>query len=148
GPGFIVDQRRLLTGIELTLMCNPTGVNRVRQYSVEVSAREGCATALGAIRRGAALLRNPSRSAASLTRRTQPCSRYSAKMRRTVAASAGSMASVRSLARYPSGGLPPLHKPLFFYAAVLSRVPSPVASPSNCAKGNHTLKGRSPHTTL
>src|SRR5262244_4611167 len=55
GPGLLVDQCRMLTRIELTLMCNPTGVNRVRQYSVEVSAREGCATALGAIRRRAAL---------------------------------------------------------------------------------------------
>src|SRR5215472_14558613 len=55
GPGLVIDQCRMLTRIELTLMRNPTGVNRVRQYSVEVSAREGCATALGAIRRRAAL---------------------------------------------------------------------------------------------
>src|SRR5215831_3115537 len=55
GPGLVIDQCWMLTRIEQTLMCNPTGVNRVRQYSVEVSAREGCATALGAIRRRAAL---------------------------------------------------------------------------------------------
>src|SRR5690348_13456623 len=55
GPGLVIDQCRMLTRIELTLMRNPTSVNRVRQYSVEVSAREGCATALGALRRRAAL---------------------------------------------------------------------------------------------
>src|SRR5215467_8386940 len=55
GPGLVIDQCRMLARIELTLMRNPTDVNRVRQYSVEVSAREGCTTALGAIRRGATL---------------------------------------------------------------------------------------------
>src|SRR5262245_27470184 len=45
----------MLARIELTLMRYPTGVNRVRQYSVDVSAREGRATAFGVIRRCAAL---------------------------------------------------------------------------------------------
>src|SRR5215471_8072956 len=55
GPGLLVDQCRMLARVELTLMRNSTGVNRVRKQSVDVSAREGCATALGAIRRGATL---------------------------------------------------------------------------------------------
>src|SRR5215831_12325228 len=55
GPGLVIDQCRMLARIELTLMRNPTSVNRVRQYSVEVSAREGCAAALDAIRRRAVL---------------------------------------------------------------------------------------------
>jgi hypothetical protein len=49
-PGFIIDQRRMLAGEELTFVCNPTGVNRVREQPVEVPAREGCAAALDAIR--------------------------------------------------------------------------------------------------
>src|SRR5215831_13523086 len=55
GPGLLVDQCRMLARIELTFMRNPTGVNRVRQYSVEVSARERRAAALGAVCRRAAL---------------------------------------------------------------------------------------------
>src|SRR5438105_3687370 len=49
-PGLIVDQRRVLAGVELTLVRNLPGVDRVRQQCVEVTAREGLAAALGAIR--------------------------------------------------------------------------------------------------
>jgi hypothetical protein len=37
GPGFIVDQRRMVTRVELTLVRNPTGVDRVRKQLVDVS---------------------------------------------------------------------------------------------------------------
>src|SRR5262245_37082730 len=49
----------MLARVELTLMRNPTGVNRVRQQSVEMSAREGCAAALSAVCRHAALRPQP-----------------------------------------------------------------------------------------
>src|SRR5438270_9133570 len=54
-PGLVVDQCRMLPGVGLTLMRNPTRVNRVREQLVDVSAREWCPAALGAIRRRAAL---------------------------------------------------------------------------------------------
>src|SRR5271156_3883715 len=54
GPGLIVDQRRLLAGMELTLVRYLAGVNWVREQCVEMTARERFAAALGAIRRCAA----------------------------------------------------------------------------------------------
>src|SRR5271155_1680664 len=54
GPGLIVDQGRLLAGVELTLVRYLAGVNRVREQCVEMTAREGFAAALGAIGRRAA----------------------------------------------------------------------------------------------
>src|SRR5437868_2885818 len=51
GPALIVDQRRLLAGVELTLVRYLAGVNWVREQGVEMTAREGFAAALGAIRR-------------------------------------------------------------------------------------------------
>src|SRR6202047_5020415 len=50
GPGLIVDQGRLLTGVEFTLVSYVAGVNWVREQCVEMTAREGFAAALGAIR--------------------------------------------------------------------------------------------------
>src|ERR1700730_11511175 len=58
-PAFIVDQRRLLAGGELTLVRYLAGVNRVREQCVEMTAREGFAAALGAIRRRAAFRAKP-----------------------------------------------------------------------------------------
>src|SRR5271167_5160439 len=58
-PGLGVDQRRVLAGVELALVCNPTDVNRVRQQPVEVPAREGFSAALDAARRRAALCAEP-----------------------------------------------------------------------------------------
>src|SRR5207244_3710676 len=55
GPGICVDQRRMLSGVELTLVRDLTDVNRVRQQVVDMSAREGFAAALDAARRRAAL---------------------------------------------------------------------------------------------
>src|SRR5438874_13614353 len=54
GPALIVDQRRLLAGVELTLVRYLAGVNCVREHCVEMTARKGFAAALGAIRRCAA----------------------------------------------------------------------------------------------
>src|SRR2546423_10208942 len=51
GPALIVDQGRVLAGVELTLVRNLAGVNRVREQCIEMTAREGFAAALGAIRR-------------------------------------------------------------------------------------------------
>src|SRR6202022_3156685 len=51
GPALIVDQHRLLAGKELTLVRNPTGVDRVREQCVEMPAREQFTAALGAIPR-------------------------------------------------------------------------------------------------
>src|SRR5260370_39676837 len=50
------------------------------------------------------------------------------------------MTSVRSWASSPSGELPPIHMPLFFEAAILSRMRSPVSSRSNWAKDRSTLR--------
>src|SRR3981081_1439724 len=50
GPALIVDQRRLLTGVEFTFVSYVAGVNWVREQCVEMTAREGFAAALGAIR--------------------------------------------------------------------------------------------------
>src|ERR1700730_7866423 len=58
-PGLIVDQCRLLAGVELTLVCYPAGVDRVREQRVEMTARKGFAAALGAIRRCAAFRPKP-----------------------------------------------------------------------------------------
>src|SRR5882757_7296756 len=51
GPGLIVDQRRMLAGVELILVRNPTGVDRVREQPIEMPARKGFAAAFGAIPR-------------------------------------------------------------------------------------------------
>src|SRR6266403_6098664 len=59
GPALIVDQGRLLTGVELTLVSYPAGVNWVRKQCVEMTAREGFAAALGAVRRRAAFRPKP-----------------------------------------------------------------------------------------
>jgi hypothetical protein len=48
------------------------------------------------------------------------------------------------LTSYPSGGTPPIHKPLRFEAAILSRIRSPVTSRSNCAKDKSILSVRRP----
>src|SRR3984893_5381700 len=53
-PAFIIDQRRLLAGVKLTLVRYLAGVNRVREQCVEMTAREEFAAALSAIRRCAA----------------------------------------------------------------------------------------------
>src|SRR6202011_3557662 len=58
-PGLIVDQGRLLTGVELTLVSYVSGVNWVREQCVEMTAREGFAAALGAIRCRAAFRSKP-----------------------------------------------------------------------------------------
>src|ERR1700722_15383335 len=59
GPALIVDQRRLLAGVELTLVRYLAGVNWVREQCVEMTAREGFAAALGAIRCRAAFRAKP-----------------------------------------------------------------------------------------
>src|SRR5271155_3645194 len=59
GPALIVDQGRLLAGVELTLVCYLAGVNWVREQCVEMTAREGFAAAIGAIRRCAAFRPKP-----------------------------------------------------------------------------------------
>src|SRR5712672_3883411 len=59
GPALIVDQRRLLAGVELTLVHYVAGVNWVREQGVEMTAREGFAAALGAIGRCAAFRPKP-----------------------------------------------------------------------------------------
>src|SRR5271170_6326218 len=59
GPARIVDQGRLLAGVELTLVRNLAGVNWVREQCVEMTAREGFAAALGAFRRCAAFRLKP-----------------------------------------------------------------------------------------
>src|SRR5947209_19637810 len=58
-PALIVDQRRLLAGVELTLVRDLAGVNWVREQCVEMTAREGLAAALGAIRCRAAFRPKP-----------------------------------------------------------------------------------------
>src|SRR5258705_441544 len=59
GPALIVDQGRLLTGVEFTLVSYAAGVNWVREQCVEMTAREGFAAALGAIRCRAAFRAKP-----------------------------------------------------------------------------------------
>src|ERR1700720_1285485 len=59
GPALIVDQGRLLTGVEFTLGRYVAGVNRVREQCVEMTAREGFAAALGAVRCRAAFRPKP-----------------------------------------------------------------------------------------
>src|SRR4029077_1431096 len=59
GPGLGVDQRRMLSRVELALVRNLTDVDRVRQQSVDVPAREGSAAALDAVSRRAALRAEP-----------------------------------------------------------------------------------------
>src|SRR6478672_13375966 len=59
GPALIVDQGRLLTGVEFTLVSYLAGVNWVREQCVEMTAREGFAAALSAIRCRAPLRLKP-----------------------------------------------------------------------------------------
>src|SRR5947209_11707743 len=59
GPALVVDQGRLLTGVEFTLVSYVAGVDWVREQCVEMTAREGFAATLGAIRRYAAFRPKP-----------------------------------------------------------------------------------------
>src|SRR3954447_8308474 len=59
GPALIVDQGRLLAGVEFALVRYVAGVNWVREQCVEMTAREGFAAALGAIRCRAAFRPKP-----------------------------------------------------------------------------------------
>src|ERR1700725_20311 len=59
GAALIVDQGHLLTGVEFTLVSYVAGVNWVREQCVEMTAREGFAAALGAIRCRAAFRPKP-----------------------------------------------------------------------------------------
>src|SRR5437867_3076669 len=59
GPSFGVDQRRMLSEVELALVGDLTDVKRVRQQVGDMSAREGSAAALDAARRRAALCAEP-----------------------------------------------------------------------------------------
>src|SRR5436309_6923932 len=59
GPALIVDQGRLLTGVEFALVSYVAGVNRVREQCVEMTARERFAAALGAVRCRAAFRAKP-----------------------------------------------------------------------------------------
>src|SRR4029077_14903088 len=59
GPALIVDQGRLLTGVDLPLVSYLAGVNWVREQCVEMTAREGFADALGAVRCRAAFRPKP-----------------------------------------------------------------------------------------
>src|SRR5260221_5465192 len=59
GPALIVDQGRLLTGVDLTLVSYVAGVNWVREQCVEMTAREAFAAALRAIRCRAAFRPKP-----------------------------------------------------------------------------------------
>src|SRR4051812_16368120 len=61
-------------------------------------------------------------------------------MLRTRSASASLTMILRSLVLYPSGAMPPTHRPLRLEAAILSRMRSEVTSRSNCAKDNSTLR--------
>src|SRR5262249_62110950 len=54
GPGLSIDQCRMLAWVELVFVGNLTGVNRVREHRVDVSARKRFAAALGTIRPGGA----------------------------------------------------------------------------------------------
>src|SRR5271168_4277406 len=59
GPAISIDQRRMLAGVKLVFMGNLASVDRVREHRVNVSAREGFAATLGAIRRCAAFRAKP-----------------------------------------------------------------------------------------
>src|SRR5712671_5313817 len=59
GPALIVDQGWLLAGVELALVRNLAGVNRVREQCVEMTARKGFAAALDSVRRRAAFRPKP-----------------------------------------------------------------------------------------
>src|SRR4051794_30542514 len=59
GPALIVDQRRVLTSVEFTPVRYLAGVNWVREQCVEMTAREGFAAALDAIRRCAGFRPKP-----------------------------------------------------------------------------------------
>ncbi len=52
--------------------------------------------------------------------------------------------SFLSRTSYPSGGLPPIHMPFFFDAAILSRMRSPVTSRSNWANDSNMLSVKRP----
>ena len=59
GPGLIIDQRRMLARVELTLVRNPTGIDRVCEQPIKMPTRERFAAALGAIGRCAAFRPKP-----------------------------------------------------------------------------------------
>ena len=50
------------------------------------------------------------------------------------------MESLPSLSSYPSGTIPPTHRPLRLEAATLSRMRSAVTSRSNCANDSSTFR--------
>src|ERR1700756_3408309 len=60
-------------------------------------------------------------------------------MSTTTRASASLTISLRFSTSYPSGGMPPIHRPFFFDAATLSRTLSLMTSRSNWAKDKSTF---------
>src|SRR5438132_14235655 len=58
-PGLSIDQHRMLAWVELVFVRNLTGVNRVREHRVDVSAGERFAATLGAICPSGALAVQP-----------------------------------------------------------------------------------------
>src|SRR6516162_8231753 len=58
-PRLDIDQRRMLSGVELAFVSDLTDVNRVREQPVDVPAREGHPAALAAARCGAPLCLEP-----------------------------------------------------------------------------------------
>src|SRR5260370_15839511 len=97
GPGLGLDQRLVLSRVKVAFMRYAAEIDGVGQDPVEVAARKRSAApyarpALVSHR----LVVQPRRSIASLSSRTQPSSKYRAKIRRTVSASAGLTISLRS----------------------------------------------------
>ena len=74
-PGFSLDQRWMLAGVEFALMRYLTSVNRVRQQPIDVPRENALpprSAPLAVVRR---FVSSPRQSASSFTRRTQPNSR-------------------------------------------------------------------------
>src|SRR5437588_7318189 len=125
GPALIVDQGRLLAGVEFTLVSYVAGVNWVREQCVEMTAREGFAAALGAIRRCAAFRPKPETvgrlldpaHAAELTIESEDTAHGLGLGRVDDQRALARVIAQRDIAAHPH--------PVLLHAAILSRMRSP-----------------------
>src|SRR5262249_33582887 len=119
-------------------------VEAIAQEVEEGALREEPAAARAAVDSLRTFVRTLRSRSSSTSRLTLPSARYRVKIVRTRSASSSTMESLPSLSSYPSGTVPPTHRPLRLEAATLSRMRSAVTSRSNWAHESSTFKVRRP----
>src|SRR5580692_12075670 len=119
-PKLRLDDRPMLSRIVLVLVDDLAVIDPVLQHQIKRAACDRLAAPAPAGGAGP-LLADNSLELQLVPEQTHRAQREG-KMCRTVSASPGTMTSLWSRTRYPSGGMPPIHMPFFFEAAILSRI--------------------------